>query len=50
MGNPAIEFFNSIPDDILAYLAQYDRNELSKICNALTLDLYFEEYESISDR
>ena len=50
MDNPAIEFFNEIPNEMLVYLAEYDRNELLRICNALTLDLYLLEDERISNR
>ena len=43
MDNPAISFFNEIPDEMLVYLAEHDRSELLKVCNALTLDLYLIE-------
>jgi len=35
----AIEFFQSIPDDILAKIAQYDWDALERLCIALTLDI-----------
>ena len=43
----AIEFFQSIPDDILAKIAQYDWGALESLCVALTLDvqLLVEEIE-----
>lgn len=44
------EFIESIPEDVWVELATYHRNELEKICVALTLDLYLLEYESTSNR
>jgi len=35
----AIEFFNSIPDDVLAKIAEYDWDALERLCIALTLDV-----------
>jgi len=35
----AIEFFQSIPDDVLAKIAQYDWGALESLCIALTLDV-----------
>ena len=35
----AIEFFNSIPDEVLAKIAFYDRDALERLCIALTLDV-----------
>jgi len=35
----AIEFFSSIPDDVLAKIAFYDRSALERLCIALTLDV-----------
>jgi len=35
----AIEFFQSIPDDVLAKIAQYDWEALERLCTALTLDV-----------
>lgn len=35
----AIEFFDSIPDDVLAKIAFYDRDALERLCIALTLDV-----------
>lgn len=35
----AIEFFESIPDDVLAKIAQYDWEALERLCVALTLDV-----------
>ena len=43
----AIDFFNSIPDEVLAKIAFYDRDALERLCIALTLDvqLFNEEIE-----
>lgn len=50
----AIDFFNSIPDDILAKIAFYDWEALERLCIALTLDVQLlkesEIDESSSDR
>lgn len=50
----AIDFFESIPDDILAKIAFYDWEALERLCIALTLDLQLlkesEIDESFSDR
>ena len=35
----AIEFFESIPDDVLAKIAFYDWESLERLCIALTLDI-----------
>lgn len=35
----AIEFFLSIPDDLLIQIAENDWESLEAICNALTLDI-----------
>ena len=35
----AIDFFNSIPDEVLAKIAFYDRDALERLCIALTLDV-----------
>ena len=35
----AIDFFTSIPDDILAKIAFYDWEALERLCIALTLDI-----------
>lgn len=35
----AIDFFNSIPDEILAKIAFYDWEALERLCIALTLDI-----------
>jgi hypothetical protein len=35
----ALEFFESLPDDILVKIAEYDWEALERLCNALTLDL-----------
>ena len=43
-------FLNSIPEEIWIELITTQRRELHKICVALTLDLYFIENESISNR
>jgi hypothetical protein len=34
-----IEFFDSMPDELLTKLAIYDRDALERICVALTLDI-----------
>jgi hypothetical protein len=34
-----IEFFQTIPDDILIKIAQYDWEALERLCIALTLDI-----------
>ena len=44
----AIDFFTSIPDDILAKIAFYDWEALEKLCMALTVDLQLVR-ESFSD-
>jgi len=44
------DFVDSIPEDIWVELATTQRRELYKICVALTLDLYFLENESTSNR
>lgn len=44
------DFVDSIPEDIWIELATTQRQELYKICVALTLDLYFLENESTSNR
>lgn len=50
----SIDFFNSIPDDILAKIAFYDWEALERLCIALTLDIQLlkesEIDESSSDR
>jgi len=35
----AIEFFDSMPDELLTKIAVYDREALERLCVALTLDL-----------
>ena len=52
----AIEFFLSIPDDLLIQIAANDWESLKAICNALTLDIQLlkeqgklEENESFSN-
>ena len=35
----ALEFFQSIPDDMLAQIAFHDRDSLERLCAALTLDV-----------
>ena len=37
---PAIDFFHSIPDEILAKIAFYDWEALERLCIALTLDIH----------
>ena len=44
----AIDFFTSIPDDILAKIAFYDWEALEKLCMALTVDIQLVK-ESILD-
>jgi len=34
-----IEFFESLPDELLVKIAQYDWEALERLCVALTLDL-----------
>lgn len=34
-----IEFFNSIPDEVLSKIAYYDKEALERLCIALTLDI-----------
>jgi len=43
----ALEFFQTIPDDMLTQIAIYDRDSLERLCVALTLDvqLIIEEAE-----
>ena len=35
----ALEFFQTIPDDMLAQIAFHDRDSLERLCAALTLDV-----------
>ena len=35
----ALEFFQTIPDDMLAQIAFHDRDSLERLCVALTLDV-----------
>ena len=35
----ALEFFQSIPDDMLTQIAFYDRDSLVRLCMALALDV-----------
>ena len=35
----ALEFFQSIPDDMLTQIALHDRESLERLCIALTLDV-----------
>ena len=46
----AIEFFQSIPDDILAKIAQYDWDALEHLCIALTLDIQLLKEEMQEER
>jgi hypothetical protein len=46
----AIEFFQSIPDDILAKIAQYDWDALERLCIALTLDIQLLKEEMQEER
>ena len=43
----ALEFFQTIPDDMLTQIAFHDRDSLERLCVALTLDvqLIIEEAE-----
>jgi hypothetical protein len=43
----ALEFFQTIPDDMLTQIALHDRDSLERLCVALTLDvqLIIEEAE-----
>ena len=41
----AIEFFYSIPDEVLVKIAQYDWGALESLCIALTLDFQLLEEE-----
>ena len=47
----ALEFFESIPDEMLSQIAFYDRDALERLCIALTLDiqLMYEEAEQIKN-
>ena len=47
-----LEFFHSIPDDILAKIAAYDWAALESLCIALTLDVQLikEEREKSSKK
>ena len=47
--DPAIEFFDSIPDQLLMKLAMYDWISLYKICISLSLDLQLLKEESERD-
>ena len=48
----ALEFFHSIPDDILVKIAAYDWAALESLCIALTLDVQLikEEREKFSKK
>ena len=46
----AVEFFYSIPDDVLTKIAQYDWNALERLCIALTLDIQLIEEEIKEER
>ena len=46
----AVEFFQSIPDDILAKIAQYDWDALERLCVALTLDIQLLKEEMKEER
>ena len=35
----ALEFFQSIPDDMLTQIALHDRESLERLCVALTVDI-----------
>jgi hypothetical protein len=35
----ALEFFQTIPDDMLTQIALHDRDSLERLCVALTLDV-----------
>lgn len=42
----SLEFFLSIPDEILVQIAIHDRGALEKLCMALSLDLQLLKEES----
>jgi len=48
----ALEFFLSLPDDVLIEIALNDWESLEKLCSSLSLDLQLmeESYESSSNR
>ena len=53
----ALDFFLSIPDDLLIQIAEKDWESLKRLCDALTLDIQLlkeqgtlEENERFSDR
>lgn len=50
----AIDFFYSIPDEVLAKIAFYDWESLERLCVALTLDVQLlkesQQNESFSNR
>ena len=48
----ALEFFLSLPDDVLIEIALKDWESLEKLCSSLSLDLQLmkESYESSSNR
>ena len=48
----ALEFFQTIPDDMLTQIAFYDRESLEKLCIALTLDvqLIIEDAERVKKK
>jgi len=39
LNGSALEFFQSMPDDILMQIALHDRESLERLCVALTLDV-----------
>ena len=45
----SIDFFLSIPDEILAKIAFYDWESIEKLCIALTLDIQLMK-ESVNDK
>ena len=47
--DPAVEFFDSMPDQLLIKLAMYDWMSLYKICTALALDIQLLIEESERD-
>lgn len=45
----AIDFFTSIPDEVLAKIAFYDWESLERLCIALTLDVQLLKESMVSE-
>ena len=45
-----IEFFNSMPTELLAKIAFYDRDALERLCIALTLDIQLLKEEAEKEK